>query len=98
MRAITFVAKIVANFAGAGKSRFVAPIIFKIAGRTKYRNVTKAETDYQANQTLQSPARPKRTVFRFNRDSPDVDLCAERTQIRDQIMFAHRYAAADNKH
>src|SRR5947199_4900194 len=49
------------NFAGTfGRSKFVAPIILKIAGRTNCKNVTKAETGFPGNpNTAHSPIRPK---------------------------------------
>src|SRR4029453_7618970 len=53
-----------ANFAGTcGRSRFVAPIILKIAGRTNCKNVTNADTGF--------PGRPKiRQLERKTEPSP----------------------------
>src|SRR5260370_35946355 len=52
----------------------------------------------QAKHCAVSSAAEEKRFPRFDRDSPDVDLRAERTQCRlEKIMFAHRYAAANDE-
>ena len=65
-------------------SRFVAPIIFKIAGRTNWRKSDKGRDRIPAaNRTTSSRRRAEQKRFaRFDRHPPDVDLRAK---------IAHRF-------
>src|SRR6266566_3312703 len=102
MRAITFVAKIDRQFRGHFGQIEISRA-HHLQNRWTHETQERDECgDWIARQTKHcavSRVTEEKRFPRFDRDSPDVDLCAERTQCRlDQIMFAHRYAAANNKH
>src|SRR2546423_7634031 len=102
MRAITFVAKIDKQFRRHFRQIEIS-CTHHLHNRWTHKTEERDECgDRIARQTKYCAvfrAAEEKRFPRFDRDSPDVDLRAERTQCRlDQIMFAHRYATADDKH
>src|SRR5260370_18885699 len=99
MRPITFVAKIDKQFRGHFRQieiRRAHHLQNRWTHKTQERDKGGDWITRQTKHCAVSSAPEEKRFPRFDPDSPDVDLRAERTQCSlDQIMLPHRYPSAN---